>query len=113
MLIITSAASLGYVLQQAQPDGLLASLNRYSEHLGPDPLAWLFVVQPGDPARLLAQCRGHPFDNWEFIDSRDGWFEAVFVHGDDGFGHVVLIPDRPAIDPSLRAICQQNATIAS
>lgn len=110
MLYISTGETLSYVLQTGCDPGLNTILNRYEEHLQDDPIAELFVIQPGDRQSNLDRVRGRPFELWEFIDRDDGWFEAVFVIGDDGFGHVVLIPDKPDIDPSLRAICEAHSS---
>ena len=104
MLILTSGEALAYA-QTSYPSLPQPILSRYAELID---LAWLFVVQPGDPIDHLATLRGRPFEGWEFIELSDGWFEAVFVLSDDGFGHVVLIPDQPDTDQTLLTICRSN-----
>lgn len=99
MLILTSEEALTY----ARPFIPQPIFERYAELIG---LAWLFVIQPGDRIDHLQTLRGRPFEGWEFIELNDGWFEAVFVLSDDGFGHVVLIPDQPTTDPDLLALCR-------
>lgn len=86
-------------------------LERYAALLDTEPIAWVFVVQVGDSAELLEQLRGMPFASWEYIDKSDGWFEAVFIISDDGYGHVVLLPDQPEIDTLLLEPCQTFATV--
>lgn len=102
MLILTCGEALAYA-QTSYPSLPQSILGRYAELID---LAWLFVVQPGDRVDHLQSLRGRPFVGWEFIELRDGWFEAVFVLSDDGFGHVVLIPDDPATDSDLLALCR-------
>ena len=86
-------------------------LKRYAALFETEPIARLFILQEGDTAKLLERLRGQPFATWEFIDRTDGWFEAVFVISDDGFGHVVLIRDQPDSDPELLETCRTFATI--
>jgi len=106
MQIITSVAALDAVADEA----LRPILEQYSELLD---LAALFIVQPGDTLDTLHQARGWPFEHWEFIlHDAGGWFECVFVIGQDGAGHVVLVPDFPAIDSGLLQLCNAHAVPA-
>ena len=87
---------------------LRAILDRYVDLMD---LAKIFIVQPGDTLASLAVARHQPFEVWEFITSNPGgWYEAVFVLCDDGTGHVVLVPDRPDINPALLDLCRANAS---
>ncbi|KZY54609.1 hypothetical protein A3736_13915 [Erythrobacter sp. HI0063] len=110
MLYISTANTLAHILETGCDRNLNTILARYQEHLSDEPIAELFVIQPGDLQSDLARCRGRPFKLWEFIDFADGWYEAVFIISDDGFGHVVLIPDQPSTDPTLRAICKAHGS---
>lgn len=110
MLYISTADTLSYVLKTGCDPGLGTILKRHADHLRDDPIAELFIIQPGDLHSDLARCRGYPFESWEFIDHDNGWYEAVFIVSDDGFGHVVLIPDQPDTDPTLRAICEAHSS---
>lgn len=47
--------------------------------------------------------------SWEWIERHAGWVEIAFVLTDDGFGHVLLIPDDADIDPTLLALCRADA----
>lgn len=74
-------------------------------------LATIFICQRGATLASIEQARGQPFACWEFIEEHPGgWFEAAFVLSDDGAGHIVLMPDRPCIDPDLLDLCRANAT---
>jgi hypothetical protein len=80
------------------------------------------AVEPGDCMEAVNAALGFPADAnpvdgshigdpgfapaWEWIAHRDGWFEAAFVVSDDGFGHVLLVPDHPDTDPRLLALCR-------
>lgn len=108
MLVITTAEGLAHALVNP-PDGLAPILHRYQPLMLEAEIATLFILQPGDRAGDLEQLRGRPFAFWEFILLASGWYEAVFVLSDDGFGHVVLIPDIIGIDPTLLEVCRQNA----
>ena len=104
MLVLTSAEALRHVATQSGPE---SRLEHYAALLDTEPIAWLFVVQPGDTLALLGSLRGgRPFEDPEFIALEDGWYEAVFVLSDDGFGHVVLVPDQPNIDPDILKLCR-------
>ncbi len=86
------------------------TLQRYAEMLETELIAFLYILHPGDTACCLEAIRRRPFEGWEFIDRDDGWYEAVFVISDDGFGHVVLIPDQPETDSGLLTICKAHST---
>lgn len=45
----------------------------------------------------------------EYIAETDGWYELVFVTGDDGQGLVVLVEDRPEGNRELLDHCRANA----
>lgn len=105
MLVLMNADSLTFALRQP-PDGLAAKLEHYRDLMTDGCLAHLFILQPGDRGDELMALRGHAFELCEFIDFNDGWFEAVFVLGDDGFGHVIFVPNRPGIEPELLKVCR-------
>jgi hypothetical protein len=85
-------------------------------------LAHFHAVQSGDDMTAVNAALGFPVDanlvdgvrfgsadfcpSWEWIKHHDGWFEAAFVVSGDGFGHVLLVPDRPDTDPRLLALCR-------
>ena len=107
MHIITTEAAIDAV---ADPP-LRTILDRYVDMMD---LAQIFILQPGDTLASLAEARNQPFADWEFITSHpSGWYEAVFVLSDDGAGHVVLVPDRPDINPALLALCRANAAVTT
>ncbi len=105
MLILTSGEALAHA-RQAYPFIPPPILERYATLID---LAWLFIIQPGDSAADLATVRQRPFECWEFVLEERGWFEAVFILSDDGFGHAVLIPDQTGIDATLLTICRNHA----
>jgi hypothetical protein len=106
MRIIDSVAALDAVTDEA----LRPILEQYRELMD---LAVIFIVQPGDTLDTVHHARGWPFGHWEFIvHHAGGWFECVFVIGQDGAGHVVLVPDKPTIDTDLLHLCNAHAVPA-
>jgi hypothetical protein len=65
------------------------------------------LVNPIDGAR-------HPSPNfhayWDYFE-RDsyGWNEWISCSGDTGYATILLIPDRPGIDPELLSLCRTYA----
>ena len=112
MLILTSTEAIRHTIATCSANVPISTLERYAVLIDTEPIAWLYILQPGDNADLLAQLRGQPFECWEYIDLLDGWYEAVFVISDDGFGHVVLVPDQPDTDPNIISLCQAHAVEA-
>lgn len=110
MIVLTRPQAITHVMDRYRAETPVQTLDRYREMLETEPIAWLFVLHAGDTAGCLEAFRGRPFEDWEFIDHDDGWYEAVFIMSDDGFGHVVLIPDQPYTDPLLRAICEAHSS---
>ena len=110
MLIFASAATIKHAVNHCTDVVPVTILQRYAGMLEAGPIAWLFVLQPGDCSACLETLRCRSFEVWEFIDREDGWYEAVFIISDDGFGHVVLIPDQPDSALDLLAICKANAS---
>lgn len=83
-------------------------LERYRDMMD---LATIYIVQGHDTLDALAEMRGWPFEDWEFITRHpSGWYEAIFVISQDGAGHVVLLPDNDSTDGDLLSICRQHAT---
>ena len=112
MIILTSHKAVINAIERYSQTVPVELLKRYAAMMETEPIAWLYILQPGDNAELLAQLRGQPFECWEYIDLLDGWYEAVFVISDDGFGHVVLVPDQPDTDPNIISLCPAHAVEA-
>ena len=112
MLILTSSTSIRHTLTTYSAHVPVKVLERYAALIDTEPIAWLYILQPGDSTELLQKLRGQPFECWEYIERLDGWYEAVFIISDDGFGHVVLVPDQPDTDPNIISLCQAHATEA-
>lgn len=69
-------------------------------------LGWSLLVNPVDGARF-----GDPdfTPSWEWIEDHGGWYEAVFILSDDGFGMNLFVPDDPNTDADLLAVCREFA----
>jgi len=64
-------------------------------------LCTVLVVEPGDTLADLG-----PALEPEYVAHHTGWYELVTVDSDDGFGRVVLVPDRPDIDAAILNLCR-------
>ncbi|MEH6790475.1 hypothetical protein [Parasphingorhabdus sp.] len=66
-------------------------------------LGWSLLVNPVDGARF-----GDPAftPSWEWIEDHGGWFEAVFIMSDDGFGITLFVQDHPETDAELLDLCR-------
>jgi hypothetical protein len=102
MQIIKTVAALNAVTDPS----LRPLLARYADMLD---LAELFIVELADTLADLELARGWPFEDFEFIHHASGWFEAVFVLGQDGSGHVVFVPDQSDTDQALLQLCRDNS----
>ena len=85
-------------------------------------LTHFLIMQPGDTAAdaenelgwsLLTNAieetaLGDPdfTPSWEWIEHHDGWYEAVYIISDDGFGVGLFIADHPGTDPDLLTLCR-------
>lgn len=69
-------------------------------------LGWSLLVNPADGARF-----GQPdfTPSWEWLEDHGGWFEAVYIISDDGFGISLFVQDHPDADPELLALCREHA----
>lgn len=95
----------------------------------PDELGYFLVVEPGDSLNTInAQLgfdvlenkwTGKRFDqpgytqSFEILEEHAGYYEMVFVIGQDGFGVEVFIPKATGIDPQLLTMCQRYAVAAA
>ena len=74
----------------------------------PEILGFVLVVEPGDT--IDRQLGFSILDNsHEFILEHAGWFEMVFVLGQDGSGLEVFVPKTEGANPELLAICIEQA----
>ena len=100
MLTITTWSDLRAAIENHPATMLLQAHAERLEEFGDQPLSELCefaLVEPSDTLADLATRLGralHP-PPWEYVDRSNGWYELVLVTGDDGFGYVVLVEDRP------------------
>lgn len=134
MLSLTTRAAVEAVINDATLDPALRTLlalraRQLEDDTDPDVelgnLAHFHAVGPGDVMDDVKGSLGFPVDInlvdgcrfgdpefvpcWEWIEHHGGWFELAFVLSDDGFGHILLVPDRPTTDPRLLAVCREYA----
>lgn len=88
-------------------------------------LAHFLVAEPADTVAAIEGVVGVPLAtnlvdsskygetgftaNFEYVERHGAWFEAVTIVSDDGFGIVLLVPDRPDIDPALLGLVRDHA----
>lgn len=107
MIYITDEAMLQEVLDPAlralltsRSDQLLANASGYEL----SEIAHFIVAETGDPIDEIEAAANYPLITepaFEWAVDHGGWFETVTVLSDDGFGIVLLVPDRDGIDPTL------------
>lgn len=87
-------------------------------------LAHFLVVEPADTIAAIEGVVGVPLTtnlvdgskfgdpgftaNFEYVERHGPWFEAVTIVSDDGFGIVLLVPDRPGIHPVLLGLVREH-----
>lgn len=131
MISIRSSADMARALALPLDPDLLELLalrrDQLLEHDGYDlgELAHFLVAEPTDTVTAIEGVMGVPLAtnlvddskygepgftaNFEYVERHGAWFEAVMVVSDDGFGIVLLVPDRPDIDPALLGLVRDHA----
>ena len=118
MLIIDSTATMARALDSPLPPALkqLLILRRdqlLTDGINLNELAAFTIIEPGDPPDAVLDALG--FDlieddpSWEWVIDHDGLFEAASILTDDGFAHVLIVPDIKDIDPTLRSLLREHA----
>jgi hypothetical protein len=135
MLIIDSSAAMARALDQPIAPPLWQLLSTRRDQLADydldlSELARFVIVDPGDTMPALEAALGYPIavnpvdgsrlgsagftPSWESIERHpSGWTEIVFILSDDGFGHVILVPDTDGIDAELVDLCRRYASEAA
>lgn len=135
MLSIRSTAAMTRALEMPLDMNLRALLLRRRsqlieyDHQDIGDLANFIIVQEGDRLDEVEAELGFPVltnlvdgsrygepgyePSWEWIERHPGWFEAVFVLTDDGFGWVLFVQDAAGIDADLLSLCRSQSSIAS
>lgn len=75
-------------------------------------LVQIVVVEPTDCIDDIERRLGFPLFTdpaFEWVEHCDGWFEAVVILSDDGFGIAIFTPDAEVVDPTILAILRDRA----
>jgi hypothetical protein len=104
---------------RACPDPATASLLQTRRHQliefgALEEVGVFVIVEAGDRLSALEEAMGVPVftdgaPNWEWVARHGSIFEAPVIISDDGFGHVLIVPDREGVDPELRALLREHA----
>ena len=90
-------------------------------------LVYFVVVEGGDSIEAIDMALGFPvlanrfngvpfgdpdfLPSWEVLAEHSGWFELVYVLGDDGAGVVVFISKDPGVPAELCAMCRRYVVV--
>lgn len=75
-------------------------------------LAEFLVVEPHDAVTDIEAAAGYPLVTspaFEWVADHGGWYEAVTILSDDGFGIVLFVPDSEDVNRSLLALLRDLA----
>ena len=78
-------------------------------------LVHIIVVEPNDTVAEIETAAGYPVVTdpaFEWVQQHSGWFEAVTILSDDGFGIALFVPDRNDTDPALLALLREQVISA-
>ena len=124
MLQITDGASLSSVLTSSIDPQLKELIRKRVQQLDVHDLssaARFLIVQAGDKPAALEQALGFPIlhncpddtqfgepdysPGFEWVADHGHTYELVMILTDDGFAHVVFVPNSPGIDAELLNLC--------
>ena len=127
MIDVLNSAAVKRVLATVPSSRLRALLSqRLTQLTAPDggdlaELAHFVIVEPHDALSAIESALGFPIGvdgigydeadfapSWEWSEDHGGWFELVFIFTDDGFAHVLFVPDDEDVDAALLAICREH-----
>jgi hypothetical protein len=75
-------------------------------------LAHFHAVQRGDSLDTVEEALGMTMGEREWLTDHGGWFEAAWIVSDDGFGHILFVPDHADTDAGILALCRDHLTTA-
>jgi hypothetical protein len=119
MLNIRNTAGLARALDSPISDVVKALLHLRRDQLLADTdreydlaeLVHFVVVEPGDTIAEVEAAAGYPVITtaaFEWVAKHGGWFEAVAILSDDGFGVVLIVEDSERSDPVLLALLRSH-----
>ena len=79
-------------------------------------LVQFIVVQPGDTVTAIESAVSYPLiadPAFEWAVDHGGWYEAVTILSDDGFGIALFVPDDEAIDAAVLNAVRAHAVATS
>lgn len=121
MLTLTDRAAVEAAISDTNLDPqlralLVARARQVEEDTEPDvelgELAHFHAVQPGDTLDTVEEALGMAMDEREWLTDHGGWYEAAWIVSDDGFGHILFIPDTIETDANLIVLCRDHLTTA-
>lgn len=118
MLSITSSAAMTRVLASPIDDHLRRLFAERTAQLSDfgdlaDLAHFIVADGPADDITAIEAAAGHPIlttPSFEFVTDHGGWFEAVTILSDEGFGVELFVPDASWVDPRLLALLRGHAT---
>jgi hypothetical protein len=121
MLTLTDRAAVEAAIKDTTLDPQLRALlgaraRQLEDDSEPDvelgELAHFHAVQPDDTLDTVKDALGMTMDEREWLSDHDGWFEAAWIVSDDGFGHILFVPDIIDTDANILAFCKAHLTPA-
>jgi hypothetical protein len=77
-------------------------------------LATFIVIEANDTSAELEAAANYPIvasPAFEWVVDHGGWFEGSTILSDDGFGIILLVPDREGVDATLLALLRDQAVM--
>ena len=133
MLSLTNAESMQLVVENYPDPALRSLLSLRMAHIMPHDgadiadVAHFLVFEPGNRlSQMEANLGFTPLQNivdgsfygepdftpsWEWCQDHGDWFELVFIFTDDGFAHVLFVPDDEGVDADLLAMCREHCRL--
>lgn len=99
------------------------------EPYDPDEHGFFILVEPGDSSEQIEMATGYSLlkslfsdteygdsdftPDFEYLEDQGGFYEAVFIFTDSGFGVIFIIPKQKGIDGRILKLCSEYAITAS
>ena len=123
MLTIIDGEALPRVLDPSLRELITLRVSQLRRNYnGPlEEIVWFYVIEAGDGQEQVAEALGFsPLKNlvdattfgdpafepsFEWIACHGRWFELVFILTDDGFGHILFVPNDSGTEFDLHSMC--------